>query len=556
MMLRSELVNRLSGAAAGTNLLAVCRGLSSPAPRQSRGALVPIQPPVHPRIGDCRSSVRHLEAHRVNPRDEMGEGGWRRVVVRKVAGCGDAAPRRNPVAGCMPDAVLAKIFSLVPFGQRLLVLPLVCKNWARVMQTEPAVWRSCSLDATNWRGHHEGEMDADHVVDWFARRPAQMERLFIDFAGFELPVLGLLLGMMSKTLMMVRLKNGTFSIEHSLGIRCAQRLRYLSLQLKGDAQWGAIRSLSALRQLSILEVSFVEQPRLGSANVRMSSIEENNVFSFPQYFEELRLTNWGHVGLDLPEGVFCNWGDLRVLDLQHTTVPYLPEAVSKLMRLEELKVTVYKGYVRSNNLLPAIFVSLTALPALKSLYIGSDVCQFRFCSMIFKMTQLESLEFEGFSFIQPVSCEEEDVELVDLIEALNHLPSLTHFGLQKCRLHFCPLSFRGVCGLRSLNLARNSLSEHNKAMPSGAWLSTLTAMDLSDNRLDRIPKALREATALVELDLSWNVFEINDEDVDLILGMKHLRKLVLGGEERTWGRQSVHSLMRLARIDPNLLVVV
>ena len=87
----------------------------------------------------------------------------------------------------------------------------------------------------------------------------------------------------------------------------------------------------------------------------------------------------------------------------------------------------------------------------------------------------------------------------------------------------CVPAFAGLARLQSLDLSYNKISE----LPDGPYLDSLESLNLHFNAFIRVPWALVRATALTDLELTYNdKLELADEDLELFGKMRNLQYLV------------------------------
>ncbi|CAD7704119.1 unnamed protein product [Ostreobium quekettii] len=441
-----------------------------------------------------------------------------------------------------PDGVLAEVFRLLPFSERLSVVPLVCKAWNRVAQKDSKVWQSCCLDSKDLMKRSSRRIDWRRAVSWLARVPTSMEKLRVHGIDFRAPdvgvhVLPLLLGILAKSLLALELKGCRFHSSTWDALPCLQILKVLKVELPADASegrldWETIASLSGLKNLRSLTVHFSADP--------YRNFDERNVdgvvsIGFPQRLQELRLHRCGKVDAVFATGAFANWSDMRVLSLLDTDVRCMPEAVSSLTRLEYLSLNLAGSEHRDPWKLP---YTLTTLTCLKCLELEGHGFRSFPVGVVSKMTWLEDLDLTGIGM-----ADTDQIESL-LRRLIPELGLLVRLGLQLNSLTRVPGPLLPMNKLTRLDLRQNRL----ESLPPGPYVENLVQVMLADNRFVNVPTVLRDATGLELLDLEDNPELVFLEgDVEFVLGMACLRYLGLGSKDKRWSQESTENLCSLAR---------
>ncbi|CAD7701239.1 unnamed protein product [Ostreobium quekettii] len=427
----------------------------------------------------------------------------------------------------LPDAVLADVFSRLPFDERRQVVPCVCKRWNALSCNEHSIWRTCFLSGRELSRCGSSKVDWRQVVNWFVRRSRAVEALHIfkvDFRTAQMPaLLPMLMALLCHSLKFVKLTMCQFSCGALDGLLCLCWLRQLRVQLtRSLPTWEPVGQLSCLQSLEVLDVGFSTWPKEKESRLETGSMLVN----FPQRLTELRLTSWGCVSAVVPPDAFHCWGHLELIDLSGTEVQMVPESGAHLSSLGTLSIN-------NEQILP----SFTMLTSLRTVAIENPTS----VAMLATMTWLESLCLHCM--------EATDVEL----QGLSGLSALASLLLGCCELHSVPEPVVGLSTLTELSLWGNSIS----TLPPGCYLSSLTSLDLTKNDFTAVPGVLAHSTGLVRLDLSENgLLQLGDDAVDLLLGLSCLESLSLGGNSMAWSQESARSLVRLAQEKSNRLAIL
>eukprot|EP00803_Ostreobium_quekettii_P000328 evm.model.scf_1109.1 EVM.evm.TU.scf_1109.1 scf_1109:4418-7816(-) len=425
--------------------------------------------------------------------------------------------RTDGGVGRLPGAVLAEIFSMLPFDERRHVIPRVCKHWDAVSRSSPQVWRSCTLNGRDLVKGGPTKVDWRHVLSWFVDRSTGVELLQIwrvDFRATHMPaLLPMLLALLCKSLESVHLGLCHFGCDAWDGLLCLRGLKQLKIQLSRSLpSWKPVARLSSLKNLEILDVGFNTWPKGNESRIA----GEPMVIDFPQRLIELRLASWGCVSAVLPPDAFENWGDVELIDLSGTELQSLPPSASTLTSLCTLSINSDR-----------ILESFTMLTSLKTVAIERPTS----VELLSGMTWIESLCLHCMK-----ACEVE-------LQGLSGLFALTSLLLGSCGLRSVPDVVAGLSTLKELSLWGNSIS----SLPRGQYLTALKMLHLTKNDFVEMPDVLAEATELVRLDMRDNNFlKISDRAVDLVLGMRQLEALTWGGDDMVWSQGSARNMIRLA----------
>ncbi len=281
-------------------------------------------------------------------------------------------------------------------------------------------------------------------------------------------------------------------------------LNLMSQNLRDDA-------LVNLYSLTYSDTRFSQVTKLQDLNPLIINLGHNHLTRFPsnitclRYLASLNLSN-NELGADNP---YCDLGHLPLT----TTFTSLSIEKNQLSRFPpHITLPSLKGLYIFKNSINKLPLQISHMTSLTILDISNN--------------KLKKLPSEFGYLVNVLKLALKKNKLTSLPDEIGNLTKLTDLYLKKNRLDMLPRSLSAITTLRLLDVSHNNVARKEfgflglNALPA----SSLTAFDLSYNKLEEIPQVTATLTCLQKLILTNNrLLELSCSiplEIDLCNGQK------------------------------------
>lgn len=296
----------------------------------------------------------------------------------------------------------------------------------------------------------------------------------------------------------------------------------------GTFSLNVLDTLTSLKRLEICRskvktLTYIENGSIETYNIKSIILKGNHLTTLPEevfkkmrHLESLELS--GNSLSKVPNGIE-HLINLKFLDLQENPLIEMPDAMTLLTNLNELRI----GGIQSKVPFLAKKYVLGNIQSLKNLRVfyltGINGVQ-DIPSSVYLLNHLNSLNLErnGMSTVSEALTSLEslsslvlrDNKLKGIPNFLVALKELKHLDVSLNIIESIPEEFNQLSKLTTLNLSRNHLT----ALPAKClYLPNLTKLNLSRNKLSIVTKNELHCTHLKQLDMSFN--EMKNFMIDL-----------------------------------------